>query len=76
MALDQDRNRMLAALPEWPVGAESQDLAAAPGLPRDAAERRLLRCAGYGLVARPRGSGSGATVITDRGRDCPARPGL
>ena len=70
MALDKDRNRVLAALRDRPEGVDSAALVQALGLPRDVIERHLTYCADYGLTSWTRKKdGSGLAVITDRGRD-------
>ena len=70
MAIDNERNRVLAALREQPDGANSSVLGAHLGLVREIVERHLLYCADYGLATWKRvRNGLGLAVITDRGRD-------
>ena len=77
MALDNDRNRILVSLRERPGGAPSHTLAEALSLAREAVERHLVYCTDYGLATWARHKdGSGAAVITDRGRDYLVRQGL
>jgi hypothetical protein len=70
MAIDNERNRVLAALRDQPDGANSSVLGEHLGLMREAVERHLLYCADYGLATWKRvRSGLGPAVITERGRD-------
>jgi predicted ArsR family transcriptional regulator len=76
MAIDDDRNRVLAALREQAAGANSAVLSERLGLAREAVERHLLYCADYGLATWKRvRSGLGDAVITERGRDYLSRQG-
>jgi predicted ArsR family transcriptional regulator len=76
MALDNERNRVLAALRDQPAGANSAVLGERLGLGREAVERHLLYCADYGLATWRRvRNGSGDAVITERGRDYLLRQG-
>lgn len=76
MAIDNDRNRVLATLRDRPDGANSSVLGEHLGLVREDVERHLLYCADYGLATwkRVRG-GLGQAVITERGRDYLLRQG-
>ena len=70
MALDNERNRVLAALRDQSAGANSAVLGERLGLVREVVERHLLYCADYGLATWRRvRSGLGDAVITERGRD-------
>ena len=51
MAIDDERNRVLAALRDQPDGANSSVLGERLGLARGVVERHLLYCADYGLAA-------------------------
>jgi hypothetical protein len=77
MALDNERNRVLASLRDQSGGANSVVLGERLGLARGAVERHLLYCADYGLATWKRiRSGLGDAVITDRGRDYLLRQSL
>jgi hypothetical protein len=77
MALDNERNRVLASLRDQSAGANSVVLGERLGLAREAVERHLLYCADYGLATWKRiRSGLGDAVITDRGRDYLLRQSL
>ncbi len=77
MALDTDRNRILAALRDRPEGLDSAALVQTLGLTRDMVEGHLTYCADYGLASWSRKKdGSGLAVITDRGRDYLTRQDL
>jgi hypothetical protein len=77
MALDDDRNRVLASVRDEPHGADSATLATNVGLAKDVVERHLLYCADYALVAWNRHiKGTGRAMITTRGRDYLARQRL
>ena len=77
MALDNERNRVLASLRDQSAGANSVVLGERLGLARAAVERHLLYCADYGLATWKRiRSGLGDVVITDRGRDYLLRQSL
>jgi hypothetical protein len=77
MALDNERNRVLASLRDQSAGANSVVLGERLGLARGAVERHLLYCADYGLATWKRiRSGLGDAVITDRGRDYLLRQSL
>lgn len=70
MTLDNDRNRVLAALRDRPQGLDIAALVQTLGLPRDVVERHLRYCADYALATwKPGKDGSGLAAITDRGRD-------
>ena len=77
MAVDNDRNRVLASLRDRSDGVDSSTLGESLTLAREAVERHLLYCADYGLATwkRHRG-GSGLAAITERGRDYLVRQGL
>jgi hypothetical protein len=51
MADDDERNRVLGALPDQPDGANSSVPGEHLGLVREVVERQLLYCADYGLAA-------------------------
>ena len=77
MALDNERNRVLASLRDRSAGANSVVLGERLGLTREAVDRHLLYCADYGLATWKRiRSGLGDAVITDRGRDYLLRQSL
>jgi hypothetical protein len=77
MALDKDRNRVLASLRDRLEGVDSAALITGLTLAREAVERHLLYCADYGLATwRRHRDGSGQAVITDRGCDYLVRQGL
>ena len=77
MALDNERNRVLAALRDHSAGANSAVLGERLGLVREVVERHLLYCADYGLATWSRvRSGLGNAVITERGRDYLLRQSL
>lgn len=77
MALDNERNRVLASLRDQSAGANSVVLGERLGLAREAVDRHLLYCADYGLATWKRiRSGLGDAVITDRGRDYLLRQSL
>lgn len=77
MPLDNDRNRVLAALRDEPHGADSSALATRLSLARDEVERHLLYCADYALVSWNRHvRGLIPAMITTRGRDYLERQGL
>jgi hypothetical protein len=77
MALDKDRNRVLASLRDRSEGIDSSDLVNELTLPREVVERHLLYCADYGLATWKRHrNGSGPAAITDRGRDYLLRQSL
>ncbi len=77
MAVDKDRNRVLASLRDRPEGLNSPALVDTVGLPRETVERHLLYCADYGLATWTRSKdGNGVAVITNRGRDYLVRQGL
>ena len=76
MAIDNERNRVLASLRDQSGGANSSVLGEQLGLVREVVERHLLYCADYGLATWRRvRNGSGQAVITDRGRDYLTRQG-
>jgi hypothetical protein len=77
MAINVDRNRVLASLRDDPHGADSATLAQNLSLTKDTVERHLLYCADYALIAWNRqGGGSGRAMITARGRDYLTRQDL
>lgn len=77
MALDDDRNRVLALVRDEPHGTDSATLAKNLDLAKDVVERHLLYCADYALVAWNRHvKGAGRAMITIRGRDYLARQRL
>lgn len=70
MPLDDDRNRVLAALRDDPHGVDSATLATNLSLTKEVVERHLLYCADYALIAWNRHvNGAGRAMITTRGRD-------
>ena len=70
MALDKDRNRVLASLRDRSEGVDSSDLVKDLTLSREAVERHLLYRTDYGLATWKRHrNGSGPAAITHRGRD-------
>jgi len=76
MAIDNERNCVLASLRDQSDGATSSVLGAQLGLVRAVVERHLLYCADYGLATWRRvRNGLGHAVITDRGRDHLTRQG-
>ena len=77
MALDNERNRVLAALRDQSAGANGAVLGERLGLVREVVERHLRYCADYGLATWRRArSGLGDAVITERGRDYLSRQSL
>jgi len=77
MAVDKDRNRVLASLRDRAEGIDSGALVVSLSLTRDAVERHLLYCADYGLATwRRQRDGSGHAEITERGREYLVRQGL
>ena len=77
MAIDNERNRLLAALRDQREGADSSVLSKDLTLARESVERHLLYCADYELAKWRRvRDGSGHAVITDRGLDYLVRQGL
>ncbi len=76
MALDKDRNRLLASLRDRSEGIESADLVKDLTLPREAVERHLLYCTDYGLATWKRHRNGGQAAITNRGRDYLVRQSL
>ena len=77
MALDKDRNRVLASLRDRPESVDSAALVKDLTLPRETVERHLLYCTDYGLATWKRNrNGSGQAAITDRGRDYLVRQSL
>jgi hypothetical protein len=77
MAIDNERNRVLASLRDRSEGTNSSVLGERLSLVREVVERHLLYCTDYGLATwRPVRNGLGQAVITDRGRDYLARQGL
>jgi hypothetical protein len=77
MAVDKDRNRLLASLRDRSEGVDSSALGKGLTLAREVVARHLLYCTDYGLAAWKRSrDGSGQAAITDRGRDSLIRRGL
>jgi hypothetical protein len=77
MAMDNERNRVLAALREHVEGADSAVLSERLSLPKEIVERHLLYCGDYDLAKWRRArNGLGQAMITDRGRDYLARQSL
>lgn len=77
MALDKDRNLVLASLRDRIEGIDSSALVDRLSLAVETVERHLLYCAAYGLATWKRHrDGSGQAVITDRGREYLVRQGL
>ena len=77
MAIDNERNCVLAALRDQREGVDSSVLSERLSLTREIVERHLLYCADYELAKWRRvRNGSGLAVITDRGRDYLVRQGL
>ena len=77
MALDNERNRVLASLRDQSAGANSVVLCERLSLAREAVDRHLLYCADYGLATwRQLRNGLGDAVITERGRDYLLRQSL
>jgi hypothetical protein len=76
MAIDNERNRVLAALRDQTEGANSAVLGERLGLGREIVERHLLYCSDYGLATWKRvRNGLGQAIITERGRDYLVRQG-
>jgi predicted ArsR family transcriptional regulator len=77
MALDNDRNRVLASLRGRAEGADCAALAGDLELAKEVVERHLRYCADYALVAWTRyRNGAGRAMITTRGCDYLVRQGL
>jgi hypothetical protein len=77
MAIDNERNRVLASLRDRSEGTNSSVLGEHLGLVREVVERHLLYCTDYGLATWRRvRNGLGQAMITDRGRDYLVRQGL
>ncbi len=77
MAIDNERNQVLASLRDYSDGANSSVLGERLGLVREVVERHLLYCTDYGLATWRRvRNGLGQPVITDRGREYLVRQGL
>jgi len=77
MALDNERNRVLAWLRDQSNGANSAVLGERLGLEQEVVERHLLYCADYGLATWRRvRSRLGEAAITERGRDYLLRQSL
>jgi hypothetical protein len=77
MALDKERNRVLASLRDRSESIDSSALVNDLALPREVVERHLLYCTDYGLATWKRHrNGSGQAAITDRGRDYLVRQSL
>jgi hypothetical protein len=77
MAIDGDRNRVLAALRDRTDGMAVSDLVTGLSLGKDVVERHVLYCADYGLATwKHQRDGLGLALITERGRDYLARQGL
>ncbi len=76
MAIDNERNLVLATLRDQSGGANSSALCERLGLVQEVVERHLLYCADYGLATWKRiRNGLGVAMITDRGRDYLTRQG-
>jgi hypothetical protein len=76
MAIDNERNLVLASLGDQSDGANNSVLGEQLGLVREVVERHLLYCADYGLATWRRvRNGLGQAVITDRGCDYLTRQG-
>jgi len=76
MAIDNERNLVLATLRDQSGGANSSALGERLGLVQEVVERHLLYCADYGLATWKRiRNGLGVAMITDRGRDYLTRQG-
>jgi len=77
MAIDNDRNRVLASLRNRADGVDCAALAGDLVLAKEAVARHLLYCADYALVAWDRHrNGAGRATITTRGREYLVRQGL
>lgn len=77
MAIDPDRNRVLASVRDHAEGVDCAALAGNLVLAKEAVARHLLYCADYALVAWDRHrNGAGRAIITPRGRDYLVRQGL
>ena len=77
MAIDNDRNRVLASVRDCAEGVDCAALAGDLVLAKEAVARHLLYCADYALVAWDRNrNGAGRATITARGRDYLVRQGL
>ncbi len=77
MALDGERNRVLACLREESTGADSTNLSQRLSLAKEDVERHLLYCTDRDLAKWKRErNGLGLAMITDRGRDYLTRQGL
>ncbi len=77
MAIDNERNRVLASLRDRSESTNSSALGERLGLVREVVERHLLYCTDYGLATWRRvRNGLGQAVITDRGREYLVRQGL
>ena len=77
MALDTERNRVLACLRDESAGADSSNLSQRLSLTKEDVERHLLYCTDRDLAKWKRErNGLGLAVITDRGRDYLTRQGL
>jgi hypothetical protein len=77
MAIDHERNRVLASLRDQLESTDSFVLSERLALAREVVERHLLYCADYDLAKWRRvRNGLGQAMITDRGRDYLVRQGL
>jgi len=77
LAIDNERNRVLASLRDRSEGTNSSVLGERLGLVREVVERHLLYCTDYGLATWRRVRNDlGQAVITDRGREYLVRQGL
>ncbi len=77
MALDNDRNRVLASLRDRSESVDCAALAQIVGLAQQAVERHVLYCADYGLATWKRQrDGLGRVAITARGLDYLGRQSL
>jgi hypothetical protein len=77
MAIDIERNRVLASLRDQLDSTDSSILSERLTLTREVVERHLLYCADYDLAKwRQVRNGLGQAMITERGRDYLVRQGL
>lgn len=77
MAVDNERNQVLASLRDQLEGIDNTVLVERLGLATDVVERHLLYCTDRELAKWKRDrQGNGRAVITDRGRDYLIRQGL
>jgi hypothetical protein len=77
MAINNERNRVLASLRDQVENTDSSVLSGRLALAREVVERHLLYCADYDLAKWRRDrNGLGQAMITDRGREYLVRQGL